>query len=65
MEIPFVLQMAIQERRTKGKYTKFHWRIKFRDFFKLQKGKIRYKTEVKRQCDKQYLKQMLKEINNG
>jgi len=62
MKQPLVLSMAIQEQGTNGKYTGFHWRKRFRDYFKSAIGKKWYKEEVKRKCDKQYIKQMLKEI---
>jgi len=60
--MPFVLCMAIQERRTKGKYTGFHWRKQFRTYVKTKEGKKWLKQCHK--VDKDYVKIMLKEIKN-
>jgi len=54
--------MAIQERRTKGKYTGFHWRKQFRTYVKTKEGKKWLKQCHK--VDKDYVKIMLKEIKN-
>jgi len=62
MKQPLILSMAIQEQGTNGKYTGFHWRIKFRDYFKSPTGKKWFIKEVIRPCDKDYLNEMLKEI---
>jgi hypothetical protein len=62
MDIPFIVAMAIQERRTKGKYTDFHWRKKLANYLQDELGVNWYKNQVKKQEDKKYLKTMLKEI---
>ena len=61
MLTPFVLSMAIQERATDGKYTKYHWRSQFKNYLKTKEGQKWYK-QIKIKEDKQYIKQLLKEI---
>ncbi len=59
---PFVLSLAIQERRTKGKYTGFHWRKEFKKYLSTKEGENWYKNELKGQDNRRYIKQLLKEI---